>query len=114
MSKLRRGLIILISIVIVMLIIPLLAIEFASPDSGMMICLLLFFIVNPALSVFIGVFAGKDLKYFWFSPIVVATFFRIFSTFTFTTAFPIIYSVIYFAICAVSETITYLITKKTR
>jgi len=114
MSKLKRALIILLSIIFVMLIIPLISIEFASLDAGMLICLALFFVVNPLLSIFIGILSGKDFKHFWFSPVIIAVLFWIFSTLTFTSAFPIIYSVIYFAICLVSETITYLIAKKQR
>ncbi|MBR5479001.1 MAG: hypothetical protein IKU84_02380 [Clostridia bacterium] len=114
MSKLKRIFIILASIVFSMLVVPLIAINTAAPDAGMFICLLLFFVAYPALAIFIGILSGKDLKHFWFSPIILAVLFWIFATLTFTNAFPILYSAIYFAICSISEIITHLITKKQR
>ncbi len=111
MKRLKKLVYMLITIIIVMLIIPLIAANTVKADAGMLIALVLFFVANPMLSVFIGIVSGKDIRFFWFMPIVIAILFWIFSSLTFKTAFPILYSAVYLIITAVSMCITWLIKR---
>lgn len=111
MKRTKRAIVITTSIIAVMLIIPLITVNTVKADAGMLVTMLLFFAVNPVLSVAAGILSGKDLKFFWFTPLLVAGLFWAFSSFTYETAFPIVYSGIYFIICAITMLITWLITK---
>ena len=53
---------------------PWLSVQFAG-GSGMVICFVLFFAINPLFSVFCGVSAGKDIKRLWSLPIITAALF---------------------------------------
>ena len=105
MKRTKRAIVITTSIIAVMLIIPLITVNTVKADAGMLVTMLFFFVVNHVLSVAMGILSGKDIKFFWFTPLLVAGLFWAFSSFTYVTAFPIIYSVIYFIICVVSMTI---------
>lgn len=59
----------------VMLLLPCLAVTFGNADAGMGITLALFFAVDPAYSVLVGIFAGKDVKKLWSLPIISAVLF---------------------------------------
>ncbi len=59
----------------VMLMLPYLAVTFASGDAGMAICFLLFFAVNPIYSVAVGFFASKYVKSLWSLPVISAVLF---------------------------------------
>lgn len=111
MKRLNKLIYMLISIIIIMLIIPLIAVNTVKADAGMLVAIALFFVVNPILSIFIGIASGKDIRFFWFMPIVIAILFWIFSSLTFKTAFPILYSAVYLIITAVSMCITWLIKR---
>ena len=108
MSRVKRGIIILAVIVISMLIIPMITIHTVKADAGMLVTLLLFFVVYPIVSVVVGVLAGKDIKFFWACPLVLAVLFWLFSCLTYETAFPIVYSSAYFVIGTISMIITWL------
>ncbi len=112
MSRLKRTIVILIIIIATMLILPLISVNAVKSDAGMMVTMILFFIVHPIVSVIIGILTGGDIKFFWFSPILVAGLFWAFSCFTYKTAFPVVYSVAYLVICAISMFIRRLIKKK--
>ena len=60
---------------VLMLVLPWLASTFVKEDAGMVVCLLLFFAVNPLYSVLIGVFAGENIKSLWSLPVLSALFF---------------------------------------
>ena len=111
MTRTKRAIVIITSIIAVVLIIPLITVNTVKADAGMLVTILLFFAVNPVLSVAMGILSGKDIKFFWFTPLLVAGLFWAFSSFTYETAFPIVYSGIYFIICAITMLITWLITK---
>ena len=113
MKRLIRGLLIMAIITLFMLIIPLVTVNTVRAESGMAVTLLLFFIVHPVVSVAIGILAGKDMRFFWFCPILVAGLFWIFARITYDPAFPIVYSIAYLIISAISMLITWLVTKKT-
>ena len=114
MSKIKRSIIIIAIILTAMLIIPLITVNTVKSDAGMLITMMLFFAVHPIVSIIAGILAGKDIKFFWFTPILVAGLFWAFSSFTYVTAFPIVYSVAYLVICAFSMLITWLVTRKTK
>lgn len=112
MNKIKRLLLILAIITTAMLIIPIITVNTVKADAGMLVTLLLFFIVHPIVSVAVGILAGRDIKFFWISPILVAVLFWLFSCLAYEPAFPIVYSVAYFVICTVSMLITWLINRK--
>ena len=71
-KKIAVSLIILIT---VMLILPLLVVNAASPDLGMSLTLLLFFIINPITLVLLGVIAGSNVRILWWIPVLCAAVF---------------------------------------
>ncbi len=112
MNKLKRGILILALILTAMLILPVITVHTVRAEAGMLVTLLLFFVVHPVVSVVVGILAGKEIKFFWASPIAVAGLFWIFSCLAYQPAFPAVYSVAYFAICTVSMVLTWAIHKK--
>ena len=112
MSKIKRAIIIIAIILTVMLIIPLITVNTVKSDVGMLVTMMLFFVVHPIVSIITGILAGKGIKFFWVTPILVAGLFWAFSSFTYVTAFPIIYSLAYLVICTISMLITWLVTRK--
>lgn len=112
MNRIKRAVFILTTIVITMLVVPLIAVNTVKADVGMFVAMMLFFLAYPAVSIVIGILAGRDIKFFCFSPILVAGLFWAFSSLTYETAFPIVYSAIYLAVSAISMLITGAITKK--
>jgi len=114
MSKIKRAIIIIAIILSAMLIIPLITVNTVKADAGMLVTMMLFFIVHPIVSIVTGILAGKDIKFFWFTPILVASLFWVFSSFTYVTAFPIVYSAAYFAICTISMLISWLATRNAK
>ena len=114
MSRIKRSIIIIAIILTAMLIIPLITVNTVIADAGMLVTMMLFFAVHPIVSIITGILAGKDIKFFWVTPILVAGLFWAFSSFTYVTAFPIVYSAAYLIICTISMLITWLITKKAK
>ena len=114
MSKIKRSIIIIAIILIAMLIIPLITVNTVKADAGMLVTMMLFFVVHPIVSIITGILAGKDIKFFLPTPILVAGLFWAFSSFTYVTAFPIVYSAAYLVICTISMLITWLVTKKAK
>ena len=112
MNFAKRIIVILGLIIISMLIIPLIAVNTVKADAGMVVVLLLFFAVYPVISIWIGIISGKDIKHFWFAPILIAILFWVFSSLTYKTAFPVVYSVIYFIVCSISMLITKAVERK--
>lgn len=114
MSKIKRSIIILAIILTAMLIIPIITVNTVKSDAGMLVTMMLFFVVYPIVSIITGILAGKDIKFFWFTPILVAGLFWAFSSFTYVTAFPIVYSAAYLAICTISMLISWLATRNAK
>ncbi len=63
-------------IVVVMFFIPLIVVKFAG-SAGMVVCFVMFFAINPLLSVFIGISSGKDIRKRWYLPLVNSLVFLI-------------------------------------
>ena len=59
---------------ILMIGFPWLAVTFAG-DSGMAVCFVLFFVVNPLFSAVCGFAGGGDIRRLWLLPFVTAGFF---------------------------------------
>lgn len=113
MQRLTREVLIIAIITIFMLVIPLITVNTVKAESGMAVTLLLFFVIHPVVSAVVGFLAGKDIRFFWLCPILVAGLFWIFARITYDPAFPIVYSIAYLVISSLSMFITWLITKKT-
>lgn len=114
MNRAKRGFTILALIVFFMLILPLITIHTVTADAGMLVTLLLFFVVHPAVSIAVGILAGKDIKFFWPAPVAVAALFWAFSTVTYETAFPIVYSAAYLVIGTITMLITWGVARTKR
>lgn len=112
MNFVKRIIMILTLIIISMLIVPLIVINTVKADAGMLLVIILFFCIYPVVSAFVGVIAGKDIKHLWLAPILVAILFWIFSSITYKSAFPFVYSVAYLIISAIGMIITHKIIKK--
>ena len=93
--------------------IPLLAVLFAS-HAGMAICILSFYLVNPMVSVGVGVFAGFDMKKRWYACLFTGTLFIItaWSLFTISEPMFLYYSAIYIVFSSLSMLTTSLIVKR--
>lgn len=69
----KRAIIIWLSVtIIVMFALPFAVASLASECSGMALCMMLFFIVNPIYSAVLGYHCGKDIKKMWNLPLVSA------------------------------------------
>lgn len=67
----RRVIIIWIAITVaVMFVFPFAVARLASECSGMALCMILFFIVNPIYSAILGFRCGKDIRRMWNLPLV--------------------------------------------
>lgn len=69
----------------VMLLLPWAAVTFVQSEAGMAVTLLLFFAINPAYSIVLGIFAGKYMKEMWGLPVIAAVLFLL-GTWTFFDA----------------------------
>ncbi len=65
----------LIASAIIMLAFPWLAVTLVNGSNGMMVCLFLFFVLNPVYVIIAGVHAGRNIKRQWGLPILTAVFF---------------------------------------
>lgn len=61
--------------ILVMFGLPAAAVTFAPGDVGMAIAFILFFGLNPAESMFVGIYSGMDLKHRWYLPPLNAALF---------------------------------------
>lgn len=60
---------------LVMLLFPWCAVTFIKGDGGMAGCFLLFFAINPIVSVAVGIFSGRNIRVAWFQPMLLAILF---------------------------------------
>lgn len=63
-------------IAIVMILAPLLTVTSAG-SAGMLLCFILFFVLNPVFSVYIGIWSGKHVRKAWYMPVINAAFFLV-------------------------------------
>ena len=92
---------------------PGLAIGFGG-DSGMAICFILFFAINPLFSILCGALAGTDIKGLWFMPIAFALLFILgaWIFFDFRESAFLLYGAAYLFIAALSMTVSYFIKNR--
>lgn len=88
----------------IILLLPWLAVTFAPGDAGMAICFILFYAVNPAFSIFEGVYAGKDIRQSWSLTVITPALFLIGTWIFFDMGEPafILYSGVYLLIGVVA------------
>ena len=65
-----------VSALVLMIGLPFLTVTFAG-DSGMAICFLLFFVINPLYIAACGIFSGTRIKKLWPLPIISAVLFLV-------------------------------------
>ena len=69
----NRQLIIWLTVtVVVMFVLPFVVARLASECSGMALCMMLFFIINPIYSIILGFNCGKNIHRMWNLPLVSA------------------------------------------
>lgn len=96
----RKIIFLWITSLIVMFLLPFAVARFASECSGMVLCMWLFFIVNPIYSAILGCRCGKDIKRMWILPLVSAVLFLAGTWIFFDITEPwfLVYAAIYLAI----------------
>lgn len=92
---------------------PWLTVEFAGM-SGMGICFLLFYIVNPMFSAFCGIFAGTDIKKLWAVPLIVPALFiaGVWMFFDFGEPDFLLYAGTYLVIGIITTLLSYVIKRE--
>lgn len=97
----------------VMMLLPAAVMGISSSEAGMMVCITLFFAVNPAFSLAVGIFAGQDIKRRWFTAAFPPLTFLLSARLVFgadASDFTV-YAVIYAAISVPAMLFTFLIKK---
>ena len=96
----------------VMLLLPWLAVTFVPGDAGMAVCFILFFVVNPMLTLGMGALAGIRRQWFW--PVATAGLFLLGAWLAFSPgegAF-LLYAGVYLALGAAAMLIAALLRKR--
>lgn len=73
----KKNIPLLMTSAMIMLVLPWLTVTFVKGDGGMAVCFILFFALNPVYAICTGVYAGRDIKTFWWTPIATAVFFLV-------------------------------------
>ena len=103
-------------IVLVMFGLPWAAVTFAPGDAGMAIAFILFFGLNPAESMFAGIYSGLDMKHRWYLPAVNAALFLLGVWTVFDWGNPDFYGfcVAYLAVALVAMLTTVIVVRNIR
>lgn len=99
----------------IMYLLPAIVAKFSPACSGMVFCMLLFFIVNLAYSVITGIISGMKFRQRWYLPAISAILFLA-GTWTFfdhTEMWFIAYAAAYLLLSFITATLTHLSLKKT-
>lgn len=99
--------------VLILLLLPALVISISPSDAGMMVCITLFFMVDPAFCIAAGIFAGRDLRNRWFTALFPPVTFLISARLIFgadASDFSV-YAVTYAAITAIVTLFTFLVMR---
>lgn len=75
----------LLSCLFVTITLPALTIWVISAEAGMLVCMILFFAVNPIFSVALGIFSGRNIEKRWYLPVFFAVAFLICTILIFET-----------------------------
>ena len=102
--------------VLVMFGLPWAAVTFAPGDAGMAIAFILFFGLNPAESMFAGIYSGLDMKHRWYLPAVNAALFLLGVWTVFDWGNPDFYGfcVAYLAVALVAMLTTVIVVRNIR
>ena len=114
MKRSRRLTLIILAVFLGMFIIPLFAVNTVKPDVGMLVALILFYVLNLVFSLFLGIASGKDIKFFWFVPILIAVLFWRFSSLSYKTEFPIVYSKLHLVLCGITIALAVFLNRKSK
>ena len=98
---------------LILLLLPALVISISPSDAGMMVCITLFFMVDPAFCIAAGIFVGRDLRNRWFTALFPPVTFLISARLIFgadASDFSV-YAVIYAAITAIVTLFTFLVMR---
>lgn len=100
MSVRKKSYIAIVTMLVVMLILPLIAVRIVSSDAGMALCFILFFAVNPLMVISLSVMAGTELRKLWWVPLLAAVLFPVFFSIIVTELVKdlFVYSVLYLAV----------------
>ena len=103
----------LILTAIVMLVFPRLTYTFIKGDTGMAVCFILFFIIDPLFSIICGVFASRNPKKLWACPLMTGILFILgcWMSFEMGEGAFVVYGIGYCAISAAAMGITVLFSK---
>ena len=95
---------------------PLLAVKVFRSDAGLAVALLLFFAVNPAAAIGIGIFSGRRLRASWFQPVLFPLLFLLGVWAFFDNKEPLwlAYAAVYLLLGCASMLITALVIKRKR
>ncbi len=98
---------------LIMLGLPWLAVTFVQCDASMAVCFLLFFAVDPIYAVAAGIFAGRNIKAYWYQPIRTSVLFLVGTWLLFDFGDPafLSYAGIYLLLGLTAMVATWLITK---
>ena len=112
----KKNLAALAAMFIVMFGFPWASVTFAPGDAGMAICFVLFFGVNTTVSMFVGIFAGLQVKQRWFLPFANAAMFLLGAWTVFDWGNPDFkgYAIAYLCIALVSMFATILVVRNIR
>ena len=78
MKTVHKAIVAVVIMLVSMLIVPWIAVKLAEPTWGMSICLFMFFVINPFVSIALGLMAGTAIKRLWRIPPTMALLFPIF------------------------------------
>ncbi len=110
-----KTILVLLACLFVTVTLPALTVLFVPAKAGMLVCMILFFAVNPIFSVFLGIFSGRNVEKRWYLPVFFAVVFLICTMLIFETidiAF-FIYMLAYLVWGAGAMLATRLLNKKT-
>lgn len=104
------------AMVVVMFGLPWAAVTFAPHDAGMAITFILFFGLNPAESMFVGIFSGMGIKHRWYLPPVNAALFLLGVWTVFDWGNPDFYgyAIAYLAVAFVAMLTTVIVVRNVR
>lgn len=112
----KKNIAAVIAVLLVMIGLPWAAVTFAPGDDGMAICFVLFFGVNSMCSLYVGIFAGLQVKQRWFLPLVNAGAFLLGAWMVFDWGNPDFYgyAIAYIAIAFVAMLTTIVVVRNVR
>ena len=106
----------ILAMVLVMFGLPGAAVAFAPGDAGMAITFILFFGLNPTESMFVGVFAGRNVKSRWYLPLINAALFQLGAWTVFDWGNPDFYgyAIAYLVVALISMLATVIVVRNVR